>query len=353
MALCTDPAVTYLRGFGFNVVRLPRASILPLDLLGQADGPLIRLGPLSDVWKTEKAEPKAHRDETVDIKAQTSAKLKLSIGVRVLDSILQGLTGTPVGGGLDGAFENADGIVLSFDKPDVLGLTHIVLFGSKSHQRVKSALQSYSARFRLKYESKWLIKDKNTGKEYAITDPAKHEPGTKEREYAQQTDYGLIERFEAPMGRVYIIIAGLGGRATKACGLYLQKNWEPLLRDFGSGRFQVLLEVPPGLEEARVVLREPSLGAKDAAGTRPGGLPPEEAGAGAPAATPEYPDAKDADAAEAKPEKVKSTKAKSKNVKPETAKSEKVNPEKPKLAQKARAKSGKQSRQPRRQARSR
>jgi hypothetical protein len=49
MALCIDPAVTYLRGFGFNVVRLPRASIQALDLLGQADGPLIRLGPLSDV----------------------------------------------------------------------------------------------------------------------------------------------------------------------------------------------------------------------------------------------------------------------------------------------------------------
>jgi hypothetical protein len=123
MALCTDPAVTYLRGFGFNVVRLPRASIQPLDLLGQGDGPLIRLGPLSDVWKTEKPEPKARPDETVDIKAQSSAKLKLSIGVRVLDSILQGLTGTAVGGGLDGAFENADGIVLSFDKPYVLGLS--------------------------------------------------------------------------------------------------------------------------------------------------------------------------------------------------------------------------------------
>jgi hypothetical protein len=123
MALCIGPAVTYLRGFGFNVVRLPRASIQALDLLGQADGPLIRLGPLSDVWKTEKPEPKARPDETVDIKAQSSAKLKLSIGVRVLDSILQGLTGTAVGGGLDGAFENADGIVLSFDKPDVVGLS--------------------------------------------------------------------------------------------------------------------------------------------------------------------------------------------------------------------------------------
>jgi hypothetical protein len=77
MALCIDPAVTYLRGFGFNVVRLPRASIQALDLLGQADGPLIRLGPLSDVWKTEKPEPKARPDETVDIKAQSGAKLKL------------------------------------------------------------------------------------------------------------------------------------------------------------------------------------------------------------------------------------------------------------------------------------
>jgi len=52
---------------------------------------------------------------------QRSAKLKLSIGVRVLDSILQGLTGAPVGGNLEGAFEDADGLVFSFEKPEVVG----------------------------------------------------------------------------------------------------------------------------------------------------------------------------------------------------------------------------------------
>src|SRR5690348_12607830 len=122
MGLCSDPAITYLRGFGFNVVRLPRASIKPLDLLGRAGGPLIRVGPLSDVWKSKKPKPKAAPDRTVDIKAQSSAKLKLSIGIKVLDSILQGLSGVPIGGGVGAAFENADSIVLSFDKPDVLGV---------------------------------------------------------------------------------------------------------------------------------------------------------------------------------------------------------------------------------------
>src|ERR1051325_1830930 len=121
MALCTDPAVTYLRDLGFNVVRLPRATVQPLDLLGRSDGPLVRLGPLSSVWKSKSPPPKAVSDRTVTITAQSTAKLKMSIGVRILDSILQGLAGAPVGGSLDGAFEDANALVFSFDKPDVVG----------------------------------------------------------------------------------------------------------------------------------------------------------------------------------------------------------------------------------------
>jgi hypothetical protein len=91
MAFCKDPSVTYLNKFGYNVVRLPRKGIGPMDVLGKRDS-VERLGRLSAVWKTTASEPPIGPPQAVaDLEGQKSQDLELSIGLKVLENALKGL----------------------------------------------------------------------------------------------------------------------------------------------------------------------------------------------------------------------------------------------------------------------
>ncbi len=59
MALCTDRSLTYLNDIGYNVVRLPRRSINPLDVLGRDGRSLERLGRLDQIWSSAVPAPQA------------------------------------------------------------------------------------------------------------------------------------------------------------------------------------------------------------------------------------------------------------------------------------------------------
>ena len=59
MGVCKDPRLTYLNSIGFNVVKLPRADVQPLEVLGRDDKSLDNLGRLSTHWKSSVPEPKA------------------------------------------------------------------------------------------------------------------------------------------------------------------------------------------------------------------------------------------------------------------------------------------------------
>jgi hypothetical protein len=48
MAKKKDPSITFLNKFGYNVVKLPRAGIEPMDIIGK-DDTIQWLGP-SDRW---------------------------------------------------------------------------------------------------------------------------------------------------------------------------------------------------------------------------------------------------------------------------------------------------------------
>ncbi|MBL0157128.1 MAG: hypothetical protein IPP47_08510 [Bryobacterales bacterium] len=105
MAFCTDPSVTYLNKFGYNVVRLPRKGISPMDVLGRRDS-VERLGRLSAVWKTTAPEPQLSVPQPVaDVEGRRSQDLELSIGLKVLENALRGL-GAAVPS-VDSAFQQA------------------------------------------------------------------------------------------------------------------------------------------------------------------------------------------------------------------------------------------------------
>ena len=49
MPWCEDKAITYLNKFGYNVIKLPRAGIEPLDVLGR-DRVVQPLGTAAQFW---------------------------------------------------------------------------------------------------------------------------------------------------------------------------------------------------------------------------------------------------------------------------------------------------------------
>ena len=54
MARCKDPALNYLNREGYNVVKLPRAGLEPMDVLGRDGRSLERLGKLQRIWTSPK-----------------------------------------------------------------------------------------------------------------------------------------------------------------------------------------------------------------------------------------------------------------------------------------------------------
>jgi hypothetical protein len=88
MAICKDPSVTFLNRFGYNVVKVPRTGVEPMDVLGK-DESMQRIGRLSSVWKTSSLEPKINPPSTAaDVNGQKSDNLDLSVGLKVLANVL-------------------------------------------------------------------------------------------------------------------------------------------------------------------------------------------------------------------------------------------------------------------------
>ncbi len=54
---CSDPRLTYLNSYGYNVIKLPRAGIEPLQVLGRDKDSLEDLGELSTIWKSQSPIP--------------------------------------------------------------------------------------------------------------------------------------------------------------------------------------------------------------------------------------------------------------------------------------------------------
>jgi hypothetical protein len=92
MAICKDPSLTYLNGLGYNVVRLPRAGIGPLDVLGREERRIERLGTLSQIWDSPLPPPAMGPPRpAADINGKRTDDLRLSIGLKILEGILAGM----------------------------------------------------------------------------------------------------------------------------------------------------------------------------------------------------------------------------------------------------------------------
>lgn len=119
MGVCKDPRLTYLNSIGFNVVKLPRADVEPLEVLGRDDKSLDNLGKLSTIWKSTGVAPVPGPPvPAANINGQKTDQLKLSIGLDILASILQGM-GVP-SPRVDAAYSNAQNVQFTFTNVNII-----------------------------------------------------------------------------------------------------------------------------------------------------------------------------------------------------------------------------------------
>ncbi len=110
---CSDPRLTYLNSYGYNVVKLPRDGIGPLQVIGKDRHSIEDLGSLSTIWKSAQPEPKTHGPNVAaNINGGKTDNLKLSIGLDILGSILQGMGASDPK--VNGAFSHARSVQFTF-----------------------------------------------------------------------------------------------------------------------------------------------------------------------------------------------------------------------------------------------
>jgi hypothetical protein len=107
-----DPSVTFLNKFGYNVVKLPRVGIEPLDVIGR-DETSQWLGPLAKVWKSDVAVPAPSAPRpAVAVNGQRTDSLDISFGLKILANALSAFGATVPS--LDFAYKRARKVEFSY-----------------------------------------------------------------------------------------------------------------------------------------------------------------------------------------------------------------------------------------------
>lgn len=116
---CSDPFVTALKTVGYNIVRLPKADIRPLQLLYKNGDNLERLGDATKLL-TAGADipvPKGTTDtRAANITGTRTGEMKIGLGLSLLGTVLGAMGGSNLG--LDVQYKNAKSAAFEFN--DVL-----------------------------------------------------------------------------------------------------------------------------------------------------------------------------------------------------------------------------------------
>lgn len=95
VGICNDPATTYLRRLGYNVVRHPESGIQPGELIGRQGKSVRRLGSIESlITSSPITVPGASKNDlAADLSGQESSNLKVAIGVSVLGNFISAMGG--------------------------------------------------------------------------------------------------------------------------------------------------------------------------------------------------------------------------------------------------------------------
>lgn len=123
-----DPFLDLLKGIGFLPMRLPRADVLPLQLLKMDGKKLTFLGDLDEAMNAGAAKlPAIKKDIPTagQIQGTRSSSVKANIGLDILGNILGALTGTKLD--VSAGFQNASTLTFEFGDVTVSSVSIIVL----------------------------------------------------------------------------------------------------------------------------------------------------------------------------------------------------------------------------------
>jgi hypothetical protein len=115
----SDPFLTYLKSFGYSVVRLPRTDIHPLQVMVKEDTRLSRLGDLSAILKpgAQIALPTVKENvAAASISGERTRDLSIGVGLTILGSVIGAMGGSKMG--LDVGYKQAK--TATFEFADVL-----------------------------------------------------------------------------------------------------------------------------------------------------------------------------------------------------------------------------------------
>ncbi|MGA9998168.1 MAG: hypothetical protein WBP93_22335 [Pyrinomonadaceae bacterium] len=111
-----DPVLSLLKDFGYNVVRLPRTNIRPLQLFEKQGNDLVFLGEMPKLFKAGADAPLpaiGPDDQAGFINGQRSRDLNISVGLSILSGIISALGGGTLG--LNAGYKKASTLSFVFD----------------------------------------------------------------------------------------------------------------------------------------------------------------------------------------------------------------------------------------------
>ncbi len=117
--LCRDPYLAALKEFGYNVIRLPKADVKPLQIMTKQGRDLNRLGDLADVLVADPSNnlPQiAENTPAANISGKRTSELSLGLGLSILGTIIGAMGGSKLG--LEAKYKQAR--TLTFEFQDIL-----------------------------------------------------------------------------------------------------------------------------------------------------------------------------------------------------------------------------------------
>jgi hypothetical protein len=112
---CNDPFLTYLKYFGYNVIRLPKTDVKPLQVLSRNGKDLNRLGDLTALLISGTnihPPPIKENARAANISGQRTGDLSIGVGLSIIGSIIGAMGGSKLG--LDVKYEQAKTAAFEF-----------------------------------------------------------------------------------------------------------------------------------------------------------------------------------------------------------------------------------------------
>ena len=128
MGMCKDPMTQELNRLGYNLVKLPRVGIEPLDVLGRDGDSMEKLGSVAEVWTSTVPAPTAGAPAPApNIGGGKTSDLDVGIGLKLLSNMLSGLGGGISLPSLNAAFKKSRKIQFQFTNVESSSVTPFAL----------------------------------------------------------------------------------------------------------------------------------------------------------------------------------------------------------------------------------